>query len=54
MLAVSVVDGRFKPKTITSVFAVTLLSTQHYTGLAQNQDNVSEWNDMSTRRLLFE
>jgi len=49
-------SGRVKPRTIKLVL---LLSTKHAElrskskdWLAQNQ-NVSEWNDMSTRSLLF-
>jgi hypothetical protein len=48
-----------KPKTIKLIFVVSLLSTQHREKknkdwLAQNQNNVSEWSDMSTRKLLFQ
>jgi hypothetical protein len=45
--------GRVKPKTIKLVFTVSPLSTKHYAERAKNQDNVSEWGDMSIRRLLF-
>ena len=51
--------GQVKPQTIGLVFAAFVLSTYHYgvrakTGLAQNQDNVSEQSDMSTCRQLFQ
>jgi hypothetical protein len=55
VLASSVVDrgfepGRVKPKTIKLVFVASSLSTR----LARNQNNVSEWSDMSTRGLLLQ
>ena len=50
---------RVKPKTMKLIYVGSPLSTQHYeerakTGLARNQNNVSEWNNMSTRGLLFQ
>jgi hypothetical protein len=49
---------RAKPKTIKLVFVlVSPLSRQHYKEkdwLARNQDNVSEWGDMSIHKLLFQ
>ena len=41
---------------IVMALATSLLSTQHYSKdwLAQNQDNMSEWSDMSTRGLLLQ
>jgi hypothetical protein len=33
---------------------ITVLMSKSKDWLAQNQDNVSEWNDISTRRLLFQ
>jgi len=32
----------------------TVLSSKSKNGLARNQDNVSEWSDMSNRGLLFQ
>ena len=47
-----------KPKTIKLVFVSSSLSAQHKEerarNMAQNQDNVSEWGDMSIRALLFQ
>jgi len=50
--------GRVKSKTTKLVFVAYLLTTKHSrvastTRLAQNQENVPEWSDMFTRRLLF-
>ena len=44
-----------KPKTMKLMFAASPLSTQNSvvkakTGLAWDQDNVSKWSDMSTKR----
>ena len=53
--------GRVKPKTIKLEFVATPLSTQQLQGVRANscriglsRDNVFEWSDMSTRRLLFQ
>jgi hypothetical protein len=51
--------GQINPKTVQLVFAASPLSTQHLGvrsvyWLAQNQDNVSEWSNISSRRLLFQ
>ena len=58
MLASSAADRGFEPKTIKLVFVASPLSTQHEgeraDWLAQNQINVSEWRNMSTRGLLFQ
>jgi hypothetical protein len=54
MLASSVVDRGFKPKTIKLVFVAFPLSMQHKGERAKNQDNVSEWSNMSIHRLLFQ
>jgi hypothetical protein len=63
-LVSSAVDLGFEPpsgqtKTLKLVFAVFLVNTQHLgvrvkDCLARNQDNVSEWSNMSTRGLLFQ
>ena len=47
--------GLVKPKTIKSAFVAYRLSTHRNRKewLARNQDNVSEWCDMSTSGLLF-
>ena len=42
------------PKTIKLVYVASPQSTQYYGERAGNQNNVSEWSDMSTRRLLFQ
>ena len=55
VLAASIVDSipdREKQKTIKLVFVASPLSTQHL--LTRNQNNMSEWNDMSTCGLLFQ
>ena len=56
MLASSAVDRGFE--TIKLVFVTSLLSMQHSgeiaDWLARNQDNVSEWDDMSICGLLFQ
>ena len=66
VLASSVIDhrfepDRFKPKTLKLIFVASPLSTQHYSlrtrsrdWLAWNQDDMSEWGDMSISRLLFQ
>ena len=64
VFASSVVDYGFKPKlnqTKDYRICICCFSAKHTTlrrkskdGLAQNQDNVFEWSDMSTRRLLFQ
>jgi hypothetical protein len=63
VLVWSVVDRGFepgwvKPKTKKLVFIASPLSTQHKgeraDWLARNQDNVSDGDDMSIRRLLFQ
>jgi hypothetical protein len=46
------VPGRVKQKTITLLFVVSPLSTQHC--VARNENNVCELIDMSTRRLLLQ
>jgi hypothetical protein len=46
---------RVKPKTIKLVFVASPLSTlrrKSKDGLAQNQNNVSEWGDMSIRSVV--
>ena len=62
MLALSVVDRGFKlplgqTKTIKLVFVASpphaSLRRKSKDWLARNQDNVSEWGDMSFRGLLF-
>ena len=64
VLASSVVDRGFKPwsgQTKDYKIGICHFSTKHAAlrskdkdWLAQNQNNVSEWSDMSTRRLLFQ
>jgi hypothetical protein len=64
VLASSAVDCGFEPQsgqTIDYVIGTSCVSTKHAAlrrkskdWLAQNQDNVSEWGDMSIRRLLFQ
>jgi hypothetical protein len=64
VLASSVVDCGFKPRsgqTKVNKIGICCFSTKHTTlttkskdGLALDQDNVSEWSDMSTRGLLFQ
>ena len=65
VLALSVVDrgsspGRAKPKKIKLVFVASplfkhaALRRERKDWLALNQNNVSQWSDMSTRGLLFQ
>ena len=60
MLTSSAVDRGFapclvKPMTIKLVFVASPINTKYYKHwLARNQNNVSEWSDMSTRGLLFQ
>ena len=64
MLASSAVDRGFKPLTGHTKdyeIGICCFSTKHAAlrskskdWLAQNQNNVSEWSDMSTRRMLFQ
>ena len=64
MLASSVVDHRFEPRSSqTKDFKIGIccfptkhaaLRSKSKDWLAQNQNNVSEWSDMSTHRLLFQ
>jgi hypothetical protein len=64
LLASSAIDHGFKPrsgenKTIKLVFCCfstkyAALRRKSKDWLARNQDNVSEWSDMSIRRLLFQ
>jgi hypothetical protein len=64
MLASSVVDCRFEPrsgKTKDYTIGICCFSAKHAAfrrkskdWFARNQDNVSEWRDMSTRGLLFQ
>ena len=64
MFASSVVDRGFKPwsgQTKDYKVDMCCFSTKHAAlrskskdWLARNQNNVSEWNDMSTHRLLFQ
>ena len=64
MLALSVVDRGFKPQlgqTKDYKIGICCFSTKHAAlkrkstdWLIQNQNNVYEWSDMSTRRLLFQ
>ena len=59
VLALSVVDrgcksDRVKSKTIKLVFVAALLRRKGEDWLAQNQNNVYEWGDMSIRGLLFQ
>jgi len=44
------ITGLLKPMTIQLVFAA---SPKHNNWLARNQNNVSEWSDMSTPGLLL-
>jgi hypothetical protein len=50
------VFGQVKPKTIKLVFAASALSMQSKSKdwLNWNQDNVSEWNNISTCELLLQ
>jgi hypothetical protein len=64
MLASSAVDRGFKPrlgKTKDYKIGICCVSAKHAAlrrkskdWLARNQDNVSEWGDMSIRELLFQ
>jgi hypothetical protein len=60
MLASTVVDGgstsRIIPKTSICCFYTkhTALRSKSTDWLSQNQDNVSEWSDVSIRGLLFQ
>jgi hypothetical protein len=64
MLAWSVVDHGFEPRSgQTKDYNIVIccfsgkqaaLRRKSKDWLAQNQNNVSEWSDMSTRRLLFQ
>ena len=64
VLASSVVDRGFEPRSgQTKDFKIGIccfspkheaLSRKSRDWLAQNQNNVSKWSDMSTRRLLFQ
>ena len=63
MLVSSSVDPGFepwsvKPKTTIGIWCFfakhAALMSKNKDWLAQNQDNVSEWSDMSTLRLLFQ
>ena len=51
-------SSRVKPKTMELVFCFSAkhaaLRSKSKEWLAWNRDNVSEWSDMSTRRLLFQ
>jgi hypothetical protein len=57
VLNLSAVD-RFKPKTTIGIccffFKHAALNGKSKDLLVRNQDNVSEWNDMSIRGLLFQ
>jgi len=64
VLASSAVDRGFKPRSgQTKDYKIGIccftaknaaLRSKNKDWLAQNQNNVSEWSDMSTRRLLFQ
>ena len=64
VLASSVVDCGFKPRsgqTKDYKISICCFSAKHAASrrkskdwLARNQNNVSEWSDMSTRELLFQ
>ena len=64
VLALSAVDREFKPQlgqTKHYKIGICCFSTKHAAlkrkskdWLVQNQNNVYEWSDMSTRRLLFQ
>jgi hypothetical protein len=61
VLASSAVDCRsapvrVKPKTLRLLFAACPLrsKSKYWLALAMNQDNVSEWSNMSTHGLLFQ
>ena len=59
LLVPNAVDRGFDPRTITLVFAVSLLSKQHYRVktnkdcFTRNQDNLSDCGDMSTADFCF-
>jgi hypothetical protein len=63
VLASSAVDRRFEPRSSQTKdykIGICCFSAKHTAlrrkskdWLARNQNNVSEWSDMSTRRLLF-
>ena len=58
-IACELSSGRVKPKTTKLVFPASpfkkaALRRKSKNWLTQNQDNVSEWSDMSTCRLLFQ
>ena len=64
MLTSSAVDHGFEPRlgqAKDNKFGICCFSAKHITlrskskdWLARNQDNVSEWSDMSIHRLLFQ
>jgi hypothetical protein len=64
VLTLSVIDGGFEPQSHQAKdykIGIYCFSAKHATlrvkskdCLAQNQNNVSEWSDMSTRGLLFQ
>jgi hypothetical protein len=61
VLASSVVDCRFEPRSgQTKDYKIGIccfsaaLSSKSKVWLARNQNNVSEWSDISTRELLFQ
>jgi hypothetical protein len=64
VLALSAVDRGFQPrsgKTKDCKISICCFSPKHAPirnrskdGLARNQNNLSEWSDMSTRGLLFQ
>ena len=64
VLASSVVDRRFEPRSgQTKDYRIdmccfsakhTAVRRKNKDWLARNQNNVSEWSDMSTRKLLFQ
>jgi hypothetical protein len=55
VLASSAVDRGFEPQTIKLVFVASpSIKEKEKDWLAGNRNNVSEWSDMSIRRLLFQ
>ena len=52
VLASSAVDRGVKPKTMKLVFVASSLSIKEKDWLVRDQNNVSEWSDMSTHGLL--
>jgi hypothetical protein len=60
MLTLSAVDSEFEPRsgktteTIKLVFVPSLAKHAKTNWLRMNQDNVSEWSNMSTHELLFQ